>query len=88
MKKFITFLTALSLACAMAACGRRMDSPATTAPTTRPTTAPTTRPTTAPSTEATILPTMETNIPDPSVDTSMGSENTEGSMGNPGRSSK
>ena len=84
MKKIIAFLTVLSLTCALAACGRRMDTPETNASTGSPTTAPSPRPTAEP----TILPTMETNIPDPSVDTSMSTENSEATMGNPARSTK
>ena len=79
MKKIIAFVIVLIVCCALVACGRGNDTPATTAPATRPTTAPTTAPTTLPTTAAT-MPTLETNIPDPEVDTSMTTEATENDM--------
>ena len=78
MKKIITFVILLIVCCALVACGRKNNTPATTAPTTRPTTAPTTTPTTLPTTAT--MPTLETNIPDPEVDTSMTTEATENDM--------
>ena len=81
MKKLFTIALTLVLTFSLAACGceAQKTTPATTAPTKAPTTAPTTTPTTAPTTAPTTVPTtippmdptLETNIPDPSVDTSM-----------------
>lgn len=69
MKKSFALLMAICMVISLCACGR--NKPAETMPTTTPTTVPAT---TAPTTHATmpsVDPTMETNIPDPSVDTSM-----------------
>lgn len=62
MKKLSIFTLAVILVLGLTACGRKNNNEPTTVPTT-----------TAPSTTPTILPTepMTTNIPDPSVDTSM-----------------
>ena len=71
MKQFFAIALALVLTIGLCACGRR---PAETMPTTLPTTVPTTTAATAPATHTTLPSmdtTLETNIPDPSVDTSM-----------------
>ena len=65
MKKFSLITLAIIVLVSLTACGRKNNTPSTTAGTTAGTTAP--------ATTATIIPTdpMTTNIPDPSVDTSM-----------------
>ena len=66
MKRFAFFMSIASLLCVLTACGRKEPTPTTT-PTTKP-------PVTTEATKATmpqVDPTMGTNIPDPSVDTSM-----------------
>lgn len=68
MKQLFAIVLTLIMVCGLCACGRK---PAETMPTTMPaTTAATTTPTTA-ATMPTMDPTLETNIPDPSIDTSM-----------------
>ena len=68
MKKSFALLMAVCMLISLCACGRKK--PAETTPTTVPTTTATTAPTTH-ATMPTTDPTLETNIPDPSVDTSM-----------------
>lgn len=72
MKKIAILVMGLVAAISLYGCACNNEAPATT-PSTRPTTAPTTAPTTRPTmpTETVTLPVPETNIPDPSVDTSM-----------------
>ena len=87
MKKLFSITLALVLIFALTACGCQAQdkTPATTAPTTVPTTVPTTAPTTEPTLASTVPsmdPTLETNIPDPSVDTSMPDNGSSGETGN------
>lgn len=63
MKKIGIILTVIVLTLSLCACGRRDDTPTETTPATAAPTAAATIPT--------IDPTMGTNIPDPSVDSSM-----------------
>ncbi len=72
MKKIAILVMGLVAAISLYGCACTNEEPATT-PSTRPTTAPTTAPTTRPTmpTETVTVPVPETNIPDPSVDTSM-----------------
>lgn len=83
MKNFGIILTVIVLTLSLCACGRRDDTPTETTPATAEPTAAATIPT--------IDPTMGTNIPDPSVDSTMPdmidpSENTSGNenSANPG----
>ena len=69
MKKSFALLMAVCMVFTLCACGRNR--PAETNLTTAPTTAPATTAPTTHATMPTVDPTMETNIPDPSVDTSM-----------------
>ena len=72
MKQLFAIALALVLMIGLSACGRNRKEPVTT-PTTQATTTPTTTATvpTTRETEPIMDPTMATNIPDPSVDTSM-----------------
>ena len=72
MKQLFAIALALVLVIGLRACGRNREEP-TTAPTVQTTTTPTTAATvpTTRETEPILDPTMQTNIPDPSVDTSM-----------------
>ena len=78
MKRIAIFIMGLVLAFSLCACACDNNAPATTPSTTNaPTTAPTTTPTTTPM-ETFTVPVPETNIPDPSVDSSMPDGGTEG----------
>ena len=71
MKQLFAIVLTLILVFGLCACGRR---PAETVPTTMPTTMPVTTAATMPATTTplpTVDPTLETNIPDPSVDSSI-----------------
>ena len=74
MKKIALFIMGAVMTLSLCACACNNTAPATTPTTTAPTTRPTTVPTTAPPTmptETFTVPIPETNIPDPSVDTSL-----------------
>ncbi len=74
MKRIAIFIMGLVLAFSLCACACDNNAPATTPSTTI---APTTTPTTTPM-ETFTVPVPETNIPDPSVDSSLPGGGTEG----------
>lgn len=84
MKRIAIFIMGLVLAFSLCACACDNNAPATTPSTTNAPT--TTTPTTMP-TETFTVPVPETNVPDPSVDTSLPGGSTEGNNSTSGSGS-